>query len=247
MRKFLVPLLVSGLLFVGMPVMAQFFTTVSLMTPHYYPGEVYFTDGHSEQFAEVELPMAGKDKIAVKKEEGDKNRQDINAIDIVGVKIWHKNFPDKVHTLYYVHAKKALMQGAHQWGYPVEGSAWGVLYRCEIYYKIEKKTGDMSAIKYVGGTGPDTPTLFYLKRPRQDEATLVITDRQFAVKKKVAELFKENENIYNGIKSGKLKPKDMQYILNEMAGGEPAEMDVLLQDNTPQVEHTENGTIGDDE
>ena len=36
--------------------------TMSLLTPHYYPGEVYFKDGHVEEYAELELPRVGKHK-----------------------------------------------------------------------------------------------------------------------------------------------------------------------------------------
>ena len=202
----------------SMPANAQFAAQVSLLTPHYYPGEVYFTDGHHEAFEEIELPRVGKHKLGVRKNIEDKERTQINASDIFCIKIWHWNFPDKVHTLYYVHAKKALMQHEHQWGYPIAGSDWGILFQCEQNYEI-RGDGDLNFVKFVGGSYPDTPTLFYLKRPDWKEAQLVIFDNQFAVKNKVAKLFKENDQIAKGIKSGKLKPSDIQYILDEMAGG----------------------------
>ena len=114
-------------------------------------------------------------------------------------------------------------------------------------YEVDKKTGDLSFVKFVGGNGPDTPTLFYLVRPNEDMADLVIWDSGFAgPKKKIAEIFSENQTIYEGIKSGKLKASDIQYILDEMAGGKKS--DVPLE-TIPQVQtdSVSNGQIGDDE
>ena len=128
-------------LFACIAVRAQFFTQMSLMTPHYYPGEVLFKDGHHEEFVEVELPRVGKSKLGVKKYADEKKHTDIEAADIIGIKIWHKNFPDKQHVLYYVHARKSMMQSEHQWGNPVMGSAWGIVFQCEQNYQMDKKTG----------------------------------------------------------------------------------------------------------
>ena len=200
-----------------LPAKAQFIQQMSLMTPHYYPGEVYFADGHSETFDEVELPRVAKSNLDVRKSPEDKKRTTIEGTDIVCIKFWHANFPDKAHVLYYVHAKKALMQSPHQWGVPVAESNWGVLFQCEANYEVDNITGDLDIVKFVGGSSPDTPTLFYLKRKGDDLANLLIFGSDFAIKRKVAEFFKENPTISNGIKSGKLKPKDMQYILDEMA------------------------------
>ena len=126
------------ILFVCVAGQAQFITQMNLLTPHYYPGEIYFTDGHYEAFDEIELPRVGKSKIGVKKTAEDKGHTDIEAIDIVGIKIWHKNFPDKVHVLYYVHARKSYMQSDHQWGQPIYATAWGVLFQCEQNYQMDK-------------------------------------------------------------------------------------------------------------
>lgn len=237
---FLFSLFVAILL--SLPVNAQFFARADVMTPHYYPGEVYFMDGHHEAYDEVELPRVGKSKLGVKKNKDDKKRIDINAEDILGIKIWHELFPDNVHVLYYVHAKKAMSNNDHQWGSPIAGSAWGILFQCEMNYKIDEKTGDLDFVKFVGGSGPDTPTLYFLKRAGQDIADLLFYNGGFLSRKKAAELFKENTRIYEGIKSGKLKPSDIQYILDEMAGGRPAEFPVKVQ-----MDSVQNGTIGDDE
>ena len=239
-------LLALCILFVCVAGQAQFITQMNLLTPHYYPGEVYFTDGHYEAFDEIELPRVGKSKIGVKKNAEDKGHTDIEAIDIVGIKIWHKNFPDKEHVLYYVHAKKSYLQNDHQWGNPIYATAWGVLFQCEQNYQMDKKTGDLNFVKFVGGNGPDTPTLFYLKRPEWNEAQLIMINGVFIPKKKAAEFFKDNEQIYNGVKSGKLKADDIKYIMDEMAGGKPADESVLSIPEA-QIDSVSNGVVGDDE
>ena len=229
--------LVLATLFACVALQAQFFTQMSLLTPHYYPGEVYFKDGHVEEFAELELPRVGTD---------------IDAADIIGIKIWHKNFPDKQHVLYYIHARKSMLQSDHQWGNPVMGSAWGVVFQCEMNYQMDKKTGDLNFIKFVGGNGPDTPTLYYLVRPEWEQAELVLFNGAFPPKMKLAKLFAENEEIATAIKKGKLKGSDMQYILDEMAGGMKAEMPVKVIPEEEAVPETKtdsvsNGVVGDDE
>ena len=67
----------------ALPAKAQFIQQMSLMTPHYYPGEVYFADGHSETFYEVELPRVAKSNLDVRKSPEDKKRTTIEGTDIV--------------------------------------------------------------------------------------------------------------------------------------------------------------------
>lgn len=240
-------LFIVCVLFVNIAGQAQFITQMSLMAPHYYPGEVYFKDGHNEAFDEIELPRVGKSKLGVKKNASDKSRTSIEAIDIVSIKIWHKDFPDKPHTLYYVNARASMMQSEHQWGNPVMGSAWGIVFQCEQNYRIDKKTGDLDFIKFVGGNGPDTPTLFYLLRKGWDQAELVMFNGSFmAMKKTAAKLFAEKPEIAEAIKKGKLKGSDMQFILDEMAGGKPIDEPALAFPET-QTDSVSNGVVGDDE
>ena len=252
-------LLVLAAVFASVALHAQFITQMNLLTPHYYPGEVFFKDGHSEEFAELELPRVGKSKLGAKKNAEDKGHIDIEAADIIGIKIWHKDFPDKKHVLYYIHARKSFMQSEHQWGNPIMGSAWGVIFECEQNYQMDKKTGDLNFIKFVGGNGPDTPTLYYLVRPELELAELAMVNGSFmAMKKAAAKLFAENEEIATAIKKGKLKGSDMQYILDEMAGDKKAEMPlkVIPEDNTmpeekavpeTKTDSVSNGVVGDDE
>ena len=217
-------LLVLAAVFVSVALHAQFITQMSLLTPHYYPGEVYFKDGHSEEFAELELPRVGKSKLGVKKDAGENGHTYIQAEDIIGIKIWHKDFPDKKHVLYYIHARKSFMQSEHQWGNPIMGSAWGVIFECEQNYQMDKKTGDLNFIKFVGGKNGSF----------------------MAMKKAAAKLFAENEEIATAIKKGKLKGSDMQYILDEMAGGKKAEQPAKI---IPEIktDSVSNGVVGDDE
>ena len=215
-------LLVLAAVFASVALHAQFITQMNLLTPHYYPGEVFFKDGHSEEFAELELPRVGKSKLGAKKN-------------------------DKKHVLYYVHARKSMMQNEHQWGNPVMGSAWGVIFQCEMNYQMDKKTGDLNFIKFTGGNGPDTPTLYYLVRPDLELAELAMVNGSFmAMKTAAAKLFAENEEIATAIKKGKLKGSDMQYILDEMAGGKKAEepLKIIPEIKTDSVS---NGVVGDDE
>ena len=240
-------LLVLAAVFASVALQAQFITQMSLLTPHYYPGEVYFKDGHVEEFAELELPRVGKSKLGVKKDAGEKGHTYIQAEDIIGIKIWHKDFPDKKHVLYYIHARKSFMQSEHQWGNPVMGSAWGVVFECEQNYQMDKKTGDLNFIKFVGGNGPDTPTLYYLVRPELELAELAMVNGSFmAMKKAAAKLFAEKEEIATAIKKGKLKGSDMQYILDEMAGGKKTEEPAKI---IPEIktDSVSNGVVGDDE
>lgn len=239
-------LLVLAAVFASVALHAQFITQMNLLTPHYYPGEVFFKGGHSEEFAELELPRVGKSKLGAKKNVEDKGHIDIEAADIIGIKIWHKDFPDKKHVLYYVHANKALLQSDHQWGNPIMGSAWGVIFECEQNYQVDKKTGDLNFIKFAGGNASDTPTLYYLVRPDWDKAELLLMNSEFAQKKRVAEFFAEKEEIATAIKKGKLKGSDMQYILDEMAGGKKAEEPSKI---IPEIktESVSNGVVGDDE
>ena len=240
-------LLVLAAVFASVALHAQFITQMSLLTPHYYPGEVFFKDGHSEEFAELELPRVGKSKLGAKKNAEDKGHIDIEAEDIIGIKIWHKDFPDKKHVLYYIHARKSFMQSEHQWGNPIMGSAWGVIFECEQNYQMDKKTGDLNFIKFVGGNGPDTPTLYYLVRPELELAELAMVNGSFmAMKKAAAKLFAEKEEIATAIKKGKLKGSDMQYILDEMAGGKKTEEPAKI---IPKIktDSVSNGVVGDDE
>lgn len=252
MKKGLV-LIVAMLM--SMAVCAQFgqFKQMSLLTPHYYPGEVYFVDGTHESYYEVELPRFGHDKISVKAQKEDKKRTVLDAANIVAVKFWHPKFPDKVHELYYVDAQKMVQYQCDLWGNPIGGNSWGVIYKCECYYEINKKTGELEFVKFIDQYGNETPTAYLVKRTNMQKADPIITvcrkkAKWYPDKKDVAEVFSENAEIYEGIKSGTLKPEDLQFIMETMAGGKADETpSETPAEPTVEAEHTTNGEVGDDE
>ena len=67
-----------------------------------------------------------------------------------------------------------------------------------------------------------------------------------AMKKTAAKLFAEKPEIAEAIKKGKLKGSDMQFILDEMAGGKPIDEPALAFPET-QTDSVSNGVVGDDE
>ena len=69
---------------------------------------------------------------------------------------------------------------------------------------------------------------------------------QFIPKKKAAEFFRDNEQIYSGVKSGKLKADDIVYIMDEMAGGKKEEEPAAVIPEV-QTDSIPNGVAGDDE
>ena len=91
------------ILLLGTTVHAQLIATIKAYAPQYCPGEVYFKDGHHESFYEIEVPKVGKSKLYVKKNKEDKGRTSIAAIDILGVKFWHEDFPEKQYALIWLY------------------------------------------------------------------------------------------------------------------------------------------------
>ena len=245
-------LLLFIILLLGTTVHAQLIATIKAYAPQYCPGEVYFKDGHHESFYEIEVPKVGKSKLYVKKNKEDKGRTSIAAIDILGVKFWHEDFPEKQYVLYHVKtAKRSMGSKSDWWGVPVFGNAWGTLFECEGIYKVNKKTGDLEIVRFRDEFGSVTPTYHMIKRADKEEANLIMANLNFfGLPKKTAEVFKENQKIYDGIKSGQLTGKDIEYILNEMASGmdsdSPTESLEVIPTNV-QTDSEENGTVGDDE
>ena len=250
MKKVCLLLMSIGMLF-SMPAHAQFgdFKKMELMSPHYYPGEVFFVDGHHESYYEVELPKNNEDKISVKVKKEDKKRIELNAIDIVAVKFWHKDFPDNVHVLHYVKVPKKSVYKQHYWGTPIYGNSYGVLYECDSFYEINKKTGKLHVVKFVD-RGSETATVYIIKKNDAVEGNVIAFNNGFGKlwyfnKKTIAESFKENASVYEGIQSGKLGPDDLPYIMDEMAGGKAT--DPATETPAVETQKTTNGEVGDDE
>lgn len=256
MKKFLT--MIAAML-VSVAMSAQFaqFKQMSLVTPHYYPGEVYFVDGTHESYYEVELPKNNEKKISVKANKEDKKRTTLDAANIIAVKFWHPKFPDKVNILHYLRVpKKSILKDSY-WGNPVYVNRWGVLYKCDSFYEVNKKTGELEVVKFVDEYGAETETMCLLKRPGKEEADVLFAVNRFGKQwfmgnKKVAEVFAENEEIYEGIKKGKLQPDDIVYIMETMSGGETGEtpteaVEEKQAESVIETEDSTNGEVGDDE
>lgn len=256
MKKILT--LISAML-VSMAMSAQFaqFKQMNLMTPHYYPGEVYFVDGTHESYYEVELPKNNEKKISVKAKKEDKKRTVLDAANIEAVKFWHPKFPEKVNVLHYLRVpKKSILKDSY-WGNPVYVNSWGALYKCDSFYEVNKKTGELEVVKFIDQYGSETETMCLLKRPGKEEADVLFAvnshgKQWFLGSKKVAPFFSENKEIYEGIKAGKLRPDDIVYIMEMMAGGEASEAPAETQEEKQaepavETEQKTNGEIGDDE
>lgn len=231
------------------------FAAIAAYAPKYSPGKVWFQDGHSEEFAAVETPNCMQKKLTVSTDEKRKNKKVINVADIYAVTLWHKDHPDKTFTLVHILTQtSAVNLVPDQWGFPIAQSAWGMAVRCYPSYQFDKKSGDLEGIllSQTSSTGMVNrqPILTFLFRPNVEKSVLIASNGTFMPKTK--ELFSENETIYAAFKARKLHLTDMQYILDEMAGGAPSpseEQDTSSEKEQPQVieETVQNGTAGDDE
>ena len=242
-------LLVLAAVFASVALHAQF------VIGDWHSGEVYFNDGRHEEFAELRMPRCGDKNLSVKKNQDDKKQTKISVEDIFAIKVWAEKFPEKVYTLYYLKCDKKF--GLTNWGSPVVASDWGVIYESESNYTISDKDGTLGTTKYYNRYNIlENPTLYFLKRPNEDKAVPIIAQSAFKrdklewskvnFKNYAAQFFKENEEIYEGIKSGKLQPTDIQYILDEMAGGKKAEEPAKAAPET-KTDSVSNGVVGDDE
>ena len=232
------------------------FAAIAAYAPKFSPGIVWFKDGHTESFAAVETPNCMQKKLTVSHDEKRKNKTTVNVADIQAVTLWHKDHPDKTFTLIHILTETSIVNLVpDQWGFPIAQSAWGMAVRCFPSYQFDKKTGELEGILLSqtssNGMVNRQPILTFLDRPDVEKAVLIATDGSFMPKTK--EYFKGNETIYADFKARKLHYVDLQFILDEMAGGAPGEPvgneEAASQNEQPKVieETVENGTAGDDE
>ena len=91
----------------------------------------------------------------------------------------------------------------------------------------------------------------YLYRWGDELAQLLMINGKIRAVNITSQYFQENPEIAEGIKSKKLKAKDLQYILDEMAGGaQTANEDKAPHEGSAsqvKIEEADNGSIGDDE
>lgn len=231
------------------------FAAIAAFAPKYSPGIVWYLDGHKEEFAAIETPNYMQKKLTVSHDEKRKNKITLEVADIYAVTLWHKDHPEQTFTLMHVQTKTSILNmHPDQWGFPVAQSAWGMAVRCYPSYSFDRKSGELQGVLITTrdsyGMVSQSPILTFLARPGQEKAELVGSDNTFPPKAK--ELFKENPDIYSALKARRLGVGDLQFILNEMAGGIPAETTPehsAVQSDQPRVieETVQNGTVGDDE
>lgn len=231
------------------------FAAIAAYAPKYSPGKVWFQDGHSEEFAAVETPNCMQKKLTVSHDEKRKDKKVINVADIYAVTIWHKDHPDKTFTLVHILTQTSMVNMVpDQWGFPIAQSAWGMAIRCYPSYQFQKKSGELEGILLSqtssNGMVNRQPILTFLYRPNVEKSILLASDGTFMPKAK--ECFSENQTIYAALKARKLHLTDMQYILDEMAGGASSPSDdqeASSPSEQPQAieETVQNGTVGDDE
>ena len=231
------------------------FAAIAAYAPKYSPGKVWFQDGHSEEFAAVETPNCMQKKLTVSHDEKRKEKQTINVADITAVTLWHKDHPDKTFTLVHILTQTSMVNMVpDQWGFPIAQSAWGMAVLCYPSYSFNKKSGELEGILLSqtssNGMVNRQPILTFLSRPNMEKAVLLASNGSFMPKAK--EYFSENQTIYAAFKARKLRIADLQYILDEMAGGVPSpaeDQEASLPNEQPQAieETVQNGTVGDDE
>lgn len=231
------------------------FAAIAAYAPKYSPGKVWFQDGHSEEFAAVETPNCMQKKLTVSHDEKRKEKKTINVADITAVTLWHKDHPDKTFTLVHILTQTSMVNMVpDQWGFPIAQSAWGMAIRCYPSYQFQKKSGELEGILLSqtssNGMVNRQPILTFLYRPNVEKSILLASDGTFMPKAK--ECFSDNETIYAALKARKLRLTDMQYILDEMAGGASSPSDdqeASSPSEQPQAieETVQNGTVGDDE
>lgn len=244
MKKFSFLFCVAFLLMQTQNAYAQFGQFVN----HYFPGVIYYNDGHAEEYRWVEIPKGNDDNVIVSNDEKKKNKEKISAIDIHHVSLWSEKEPDSISTLFHIRSIVIGKNPSDFWGVLYAGSAWGVVINVYDYYNIDKKYGYLVGYRNTGFGNMPNPIRSFLLRAGEELAVPLMMNYAFMNYKKNAEYFKENPKIYSGIKNKKLYGRDIKYILDEMAGGVPVQQ---TQSAPAQSEHkveaAENGVVGDDE
>lgn len=214
-------------------------SAVVIMPKTYLCGTITYRDGHEETYEQVSLAEKWTQKIVIKT---GKEKKSIPAEDIRYITYWAKDFPQQTHTIYCLSVlderkKKGTL--ICEWGVPIMGSDWGVVFRCHDFYQINQKTGEMVMIVYADESfaALAKPNLevwqpLLLQRKDMDYAVFVGNIRCYKdrkTKEKIpefswpgekaklgAEIFKDNAEISEQIIDGTLKASDLQYILDQM-------------------------------
>lgn len=247
-----VTFVLSLMVLMALPVQGQYLSNaIRNSVEKFTPGKVTFKDGHETAYMWIVIPGDGDSKVKVSNDPKHQKKEEIDADEVVSVTLWSENFPDKMSTLYYVHADKsphfAMMFPAptHAWGYPIASSSWGTIYRCCPIYSIDKKTGEMMEEHYQSSstmgnmrTVQNVPAFCYLVCENFEHAQHIgsspagshsmVFANMWNPKKLTSPLFAENPAIANAIGEKVLTGRDIQFILDEMASGFTTEEDIEL-------------------
>jgi len=229
------------------------FLSIGKWISTYYPGVLYYNDGHSEEYRWVEMPKGSDKNITVFSDEKKKNKLKIPSQDLHHISFWTVKNPDKKYALFHIRAKGLGHNIEDLWGYAEAASSWGIVVSICEYYSISGK-GDLVGHLTSSNMGTmqmmsDMPS--YLYRWGDELAQLLMINGKIRAVNITSQYFHENPEIAEGIKSKKLKAKDLQYILDEMAGGaQTANEDKAPHEGSAsqvKIEEANNGSIGDDE
>ncbi|MBQ0118373.1 MAG: hypothetical protein KBS42_01200 [Bacteroidales bacterium] len=214
--------------------------SAAVIVPKVYPcGVVTYRDGHEETYEQVELAQKWSQKIKIKI---DKEEQTIPAKDISCITYWLKDFPQEKCTIYCLSVlddRKKNGKLLCEWGVPIMGNSWGVVFRCHDIYLLNQQTGEMRMLAYADESieslaKPHLETWqpLLLQRKDMDHAIFIDSIRCYEDRKTKetqcefcwprkkaklgAEIFKDNAEISEQIIDGTLKASDLQYILDQM-------------------------------
>lgn len=201
---------------------------LGLLVKDFTPGTVVFTDGHEESFPLVQLPGTTAKSLDVytTEKKSSSSKQTFQPEQIHSVKVWAPDFPDKVYTIYCLRAEKLLTLARYQWGVPMAASEWGVVFLCHAGYDVDNKTGEfITKVVYTDNT--ENPAVGLLMIHGEDEGRWVIQRYSWGktqwidlTGKRMMKAVASNQEVVQQIKKKKLKPADIQYILDKMAAGE---------------------------
>lgn len=236
--------------------------------PIYTPGTITYKDGHEVEYMWVELPKSGDVSIKVSNDPKHKKADEIDAAEIYSITYWTEQLPEKKLTLYKLHADKSKIPFASTlpvdvWGYPIAASEWGVVFKCNPRYELDKKTGeiqlcyDTRAVQMGNTIHYETVSACCFLLCKDFENAQLIGGSLYsdamnwaALKMKhIAPFFASNPDIEKRIEEKQLSGGDIQYILDEMAifHGMKESVTPVNPSEQSTSEAVTNGTIGDDE
>lgn len=180
----------------------------------YFPGTIYFRDGREVDYPAIAIPAGDAKSIIACTDEKHKNKEKYYPQDVFAISLWHKNHPDKVHFLYPLNiasSKSSSTRICHL----EHKNDWGAVFQYGDFYQIDKQ-GNMIGV-VVSRNNMPVMVRHYLLRNGEEEAVLLYTNNSWSPKKSsAAKIFSDNPKIEEEITSGKLKPRDIEYILDAM-------------------------------